>query len=84
MSRAGFDPAALLHYVEREQPPDQSRVSLFPPLAERIATFQEAIRDLPSAAYSGSDEFYIIQEQARGPQRPPLPPKIASSATARP
>jgi predicted Zn-dependent protease len=46
MSRAGFDPTALLRYIEREQPPDRPR-SLFPSRAARIAALQEAIRSLP-------------------------------------
>ena len=57
MSRAGFDPAALLRYLERVQPPDRPR-SPFPPRAARIAALQEAIRNLPPAAYKESDELY--------------------------
>jgi beta-barrel assembly-enhancing protease len=71
LSRAGFDPAALLRYVERVQPLDRSR-SPFPARADRIAALQKAIGDLPPASYSESDEFYAIQEQVR-PLRPPPP-----------
>jgi predicted Zn-dependent protease len=73
MSRAGFDPAALLRYIERVQPPDRPR-SPFPARADRIAALQKAIRDLPSASYSESDEFYAIQEQVR--PLPPSPPTL--------
>jgi predicted Zn-dependent protease len=71
LSRAGFDPAALLRYVERVQPLDRPR-SPFPARADRIAALQKAIRDLPPASYSKSDEFYTIQEELR-PLRPPPP-----------
>jgi beta-barrel assembly-enhancing protease len=73
MSRAGFDPAALLRYVERVQPPDRPR-SRFPPRADRIAALQKAIRDLPPTSYSESDEFYAIQQQMR--PLPPPPPTL--------
>jgi predicted Zn-dependent protease len=64
MSRAGFDPAALLRYLERVQPLDRPR-SPFPPRAARIRALQEAIRNLPPAAYTESDEFYRIREHLR-------------------
>jgi hypothetical protein len=59
MSRAGFDPAALLRYVERVQPPDAKAgvsshfedqwFSTFPARADRIAALQKALRGLPAA-----------------------------------
>ncbi len=64
MSRAGFDPAALVHYIERVQPPDHPQ-SPFPTRADRLAALQSAIRELPPASYSQSDEFHDIQEQVR-------------------
>jgi len=74
LSRAGFDPAALLRYVERVQPLDRPR-SPFPARADRIAALQKAIGDLPPASYSESGEFYAIQEQVRVlPPPPPTPP----------
>jgi predicted Zn-dependent protease len=79
MSRAGFDPTALLRYIERLQPPDGPRLT-FPARADRIAALQKAIRDLPPASYSESDEFHAIQEQMRRlPQMrlsPPGPPTL--------
>ena len=73
LSRAGFDPAALLRYVERVQPLDRPR-SPFPARADRIAALQKAIRDLPPASYFQSDEFYAIQEQVRSLRPPPPRP----------
>jgi beta-barrel assembly-enhancing protease len=73
MSRAGFDPAGLVRYIERVQPPDQPR-SPFPPRDARIAALREAIRDIPPAVYAESDEFYSIQERVR-----PAPPKPRST-----
>jgi hypothetical protein len=61
---AGFDPAALLRYVERRLPVDRPGI-VFPIRADRIAGLRQAIRDLPSAVYSESDEFHAIQEQVR-------------------
>jgi predicted Zn-dependent protease len=75
MSRAGFDPAALLRYVERVQPPDakagvnshfyDQSVSTFPARADRIAALQKALRGLPAAGGTESEEFRAIQEQVR-------------------
>jgi predicted Zn-dependent protease len=80
MSRAGFDPGALLRYVERVQPPD-GRISQLPPRAERIAGLQAAIQNLPPADYvQSSDEFYRIQELARAAApAPPAEPRKAPS-----
>jgi predicted Zn-dependent protease len=64
MSRAGFDPGALLRYIERVQPLDQA-ASPLPPRAKRIAALQKAISNLPPTAYTGSDEFTVVQELAR-------------------
>jgi predicted Zn-dependent protease len=74
MSSAGFDPAALLRYIQRTQPPDEPHSPL-PPRATRIAALEEAIRDLPPAFYSESgDEFYRIQALARpAPSNRPPP-----------
>jgi predicted Zn-dependent protease len=67
LSRAGFDPAALVRYIERVQP--------HPDLA-RIESLREIIRELPPAAYSESGEFNRIRELAR-----PTPPKPATPPT---
>lgn len=73
LSRAEFDPAGLLRYIERVQPLDRPR-SPFPARADRIAALQKAIADLPLASYSQSDEFYAIQEQVCRLRPPPPPP----------
>jgi predicted Zn-dependent protease len=78
MSRAGFDPDALLRYIDRVQPFDRPR-SPFPARAARIATLQEAIRNLPPAAYTKSDEFYRIQGQVHpAPEAPSKPQPLPS------
>jgi hypothetical protein len=78
MSGAGFDPAALLRYIERRQPVDRPDTP-FPVRADRIAGLQQAIRDLPPATYSESDKFYAIQEQVR--PLPVSPPQSDSRPT---
>jgi hypothetical protein len=75
MSRGGFDPTALLRYLERVQPPDakaganshfyDQTVSTFPARADRIAGLQKALRGLPAASGPESEEFRAIQEQVR-------------------
>ena len=56
MVRAGFDPRALLRYVERRDPVKS---------AERIAAMQEVLRSLPTVASTNSDAFTTAQQQAR-------------------
>jgi beta-barrel assembly-enhancing protease len=73
MSRAGFDPDALVRYIERLQPPDRP-YSAFPPRASRIAALEQTIRDLPPSANMQSDQFQRIQELARhATSKPPSP-----------
>jgi predicted Zn-dependent protease len=75
MSRAGFDPSALLRYIDRMQPPDQAYLQ-FPPRETRIAALQETIGGLPPKAYTTSDQFDVIRKQAHSegpePTRPAL------------
>jgi predicted Zn-dependent protease len=78
MSRAGFDPAALVRYIERLQPPDR-RYSAFPPRASRIAALEQTIRDLPPSANMQSGEFQRIQELARPAPSKPRPPALRRS-----
>jgi hypothetical protein len=70
MARAGFDPAALLRYIERLQPRDRPG-SAVPYRAERIAALQKAIEAVPRGLYSESDEFHAIQEMVRPAPAPP-------------
>jgi predicted Zn-dependent protease len=64
MSRAGFDPEALVRYLDRVQLESGVRSPL-PARSERIAALQRVIRGLPLANYSQSEEFYEIQEATR-------------------
>lgn len=69
MARAGFDPAALLSYIERgylerEQRPDP--FSQLPPRAVRIEALRKTIEELPlSAEYiEDSSDFAAVKKQA--------------------
>ncbi len=59
ISGAGYDPEALVRYIDRTQPVD-SRES-------RIAGLENAIRDLPSKVYSAvsAGEFARVQDEVR-------------------
>lgn len=58
MSAAGYDPHALVRYIEALQPADNAFSSL-PPPSERIAALEETIGKLPAQTYSssGDEEF---------------------------
>jgi predicted Zn-dependent protease len=76
VSRAGFDPAALLRFIERLQPPDSPR-SPFPPRDGRITALRDALRDIPPAAYTESEEFYRVQQRLRpAATEPRSPPSL--------
>jgi predicted Zn-dependent protease len=64
MSRAGFDPAALLRYIERVQPSDAARDA-------RIVALREAISEVPPASYVDSGQFRSIQDRVRSLTVPP-------------
>jgi predicted Zn-dependent protease len=77
LSRAGLDPAALLHYIERLQPADRPNAvfNAMPPRDARIAALAQILRELPPAAVPASSNFAGIQERARpkaDTQRPTL------------
>jgi hypothetical protein len=56
MEGAGYDPSALLRYIDRAQPSRD----------ERIAALEQAIQALPPATYSSpNEEFQRIQEEVR-------------------
>lgn len=58
MARAGFDPAALVRYIERTQP--------FPDRDHRAATMRAAMERLPQLNYEVRDEeFKAIQGEVR-------------------
>src|ERR1051326_2159682 len=82
MDGAGYDPCALLNYIDRLQPASTDRPSArssMPSHDERIAVLTEAIQALPSATYSSSDEeFQQIQQEVRRlmPVRTDEPPTL--------
>jgi beta-barrel assembly-enhancing protease len=82
MAAAGFDPSALLRYIQRVQVDrqDQSaQYSPYPPLAERIAALQKQIANLPARAYTDSgEEFRQMQQRVRElrPEPVPVPPTL--------
>lgn len=75
MARAGYDPAALVRYIERLQIDRTGPSKAFSPLPSReirIAELAETIQDLPARVYSSSDEFPRIQEEVRGLTEKPV------------
>ena len=72
MARAGWNPASLLRYVEREQPAEGSalKYSALPAREARIANLEQAIRLAPRAADSESGEFLRVQQEIRPVARP--------------
>ena len=70
MSRAGFDPAGLPRYIEREQRP--SPFSQLPPREVRLAALRKTIEDLPPRAeyIEDSSDFGVVQKaaHAEGPE----------------
>jgi predicted Zn-dependent protease len=70
MAAAGYDPAALSRFIDREQAPfdawELHRVfSRLPARSERIQTIQAAINDLPAQTYPPHDGLDKIQEEVR-------------------
>jgi predicted Zn-dependent protease len=60
MSAAGYDAAALVRYLEREQPsvePTQRMRSALPAPAERLSAIRAAIASLPARAYEPHPRF---------------------------
>jgi predicted Zn-dependent protease len=69
MAEAGYDPAALARYIEREQPSsDEASHSAFAPLprrAQRVEAIREVIAGLPAREYGPHEGLAIIQEAVR-------------------
>lgn len=90
MARAGFDPDALLRYIERVQPPFVQRddENFLPPLAERVAAMEAALRSLGPAARKPAtpDGFLRAQPELRAASqtepREKKPP-LCGAATSR-
>jgi predicted Zn-dependent protease len=63
---AGFDPQALVRYIDRTQVDGRSKVfSSMPLRAERVQKMERSIATLPERTYAASDEFLEIQKQLR-------------------
>jgi predicted Zn-dependent protease len=74
MAAAGYDPMALVRYIEHTQPASNQLFSALPPRAERVDSLKQAIDraigQLPSKSYSMSEDFGRIQDAVR---IPPIP-----------
>jgi predicted Zn-dependent protease len=85
MARAGFDPTALLRYIDRMQEDPKGTtgrtISTLPPREERIAALSAILRDLPQVATVSSDAFFAIQEQARALLARDTPPALQRRPT---
>lgn len=63
---AGFDPQALVRYIDRTQVDSRSKVfSPMPLRSERVEKIQRSIDTLPERHYTSSDEFLEIQKLLR-------------------
>ena len=58
MAQAGFNPVALLAYLERRQPNDTFR-------SERIESLRIAVRQLPARPYESGSKFEQVQAEVR-------------------
>lgn len=89
VSGVGFDPAALLSYVEREQPASATvrpALSRLPPLAERSAALTQAIRELPPRAtyIENTSDFTATKALVLAELTPPAQPRPRPSLKAQP
>jgi predicted Zn-dependent protease len=85
LAAAGYDPTALLRYIQREQPEDSPKpaFSCLPTLTARVEKISEAIRSTPprSEWLISSQEFQQVQESVRRSlpapvSRPSLAPSL--------
>jgi predicted Zn-dependent protease len=88
MAQAGFDPMALVRYVERVQPQQnnmaQSAFQSLPDRDQRVANMRSIISTLQSAKYVAPSEWFTtIQEELRKMKdrsaRPRVPPTLKRS-----
>jgi predicted Zn-dependent protease len=86
LSTAGYDPQALVRYIERVQPADpplRNPMASYPDKDQRLAALQTAIGQRPPAAYSAHPGLDAIQQEvaklfprpAKGPAK--TPPRLA-------
>jgi beta-barrel assembly-enhancing protease len=72
MARAGFDPAALVNYLQRVQAPFTKPLSFEPTRDERVSAMNLMIEHLPALNYEETrSEFVEIQERIPRPVRRP-------------
>jgi beta-barrel assembly-enhancing protease len=73
MAHAGFDPSALVSYVQRVQAPSTKPLSFQPTRDERVSAMNLIIEQLPASNYEETrSEFVEIQERIpRSIKRPP-------------
>jgi predicted Zn-dependent protease len=79
MARAGFDPLALVRYLER------AHASRLPDREQRLAAMRSAVQTLPERNYApaGGEEFVAVQEELRSLRGEPLPAKAPPSLRRR-
>jgi predicted Zn-dependent protease len=90
MARAGFDPNALVRYIERVQPPPppsteaSTAPSPLPTRDQRIAVMMSGISQLPATQYTSpaNGEFEVAREEIRrfAPPHRPTPPSLRRKA----
>ena len=80
LATSGYDPAALLDYVKKNQPENPPAYSHLPPRAERVAAIQEALAAIPPRTewIESSAAFVAAQDEVRRarPNRPAKPPSL--------
>jgi predicted Zn-dependent protease len=85
LARAGFDPNALMRYVERVQVqptvPTSNRYSPIPDRDEHMAALSATIQKLPKVDYAvaPTDEFAAAQREARRLMEEPVRSKVPPS-----
>jgi predicted Zn-dependent protease len=82
MAAAGYDPGALVNYIERVQPADALPLKVTSPYPDRegrLAALRTAIEGLPASTYPAHDGFAAIQAAvARHDVKPAqAPPRLA-------
>lgn len=63
IGRAGFDPSALVSYIQRVQTPQTMSFSSLPDSEERVAEMNLIIERLPAMTYQTSAAFAAIQDK---------------------
>jgi len=82
MAAASYNPAALIDYIGRLQPPDSLPSKATSPVPERdarLAALRTVIGNLPASRYASHDGFAAIQEEVERLTATPAkgPPRLA-------